>query len=162
MSNRIFSHDAYKNLLDQTVTEIVRLSKLKGGEYAGDTDRLANFRRNGEQLDLPMEKCWAVYYNKHHDAVMQYIRDLSTGKGRQRLEPLGGRIDDMIVYLILFKAMLVERGEHELPTPSRFPDPSQSAKSLSRFSDPSQSAKSLSRFSEAGLNSEENLPDSTD
>lgn len=107
----MISHEIYQDVVESTIEAINRLSKLKGGEYAGDVDRLANFRRNGHTLGLPMEVIWAVYYNKHHDAVMQFINDLATNKSRERLEPLSGRLDDMIVYCILFKAMLRERGE---------------------------------------------------
>jgi len=107
----MFAHSEYQGLVESTIENINRLSKLKGGEYAGDVDRLANFRRNGETLGLPMEVIWAVYYAKHHDAVIQYINDLVAGKKRERLEPISGRLDDMIVYCILFKAMLIERGE---------------------------------------------------
>lgn len=96
-------------LLSATMEEIGKLSVLKGGEYAGDGDRLANFRRNAVALGLPMETIWAVYAAKHWDAVQQYIQDLNTGKQRQRLEPIEGRIDDLLVYLILFKAICKER-----------------------------------------------------
>lgn len=105
----MFSHSKYQELVELTVANINQLSKLKGGEYAGDVDRLANFRRNGQNLGLPMEVIWAVYYAKHHDAVIQYINDLVSNKTRDRLEPIEGRVDDMIVYLILFKAMVMER-----------------------------------------------------
>ena len=111
LSDKVFSHADCDNLVEATIGEIKKLASLKGGEYAGDFDRLANFRRNGEQMDVPMETCWAIYYNKHHDAIMQYTRDLKNGKTRPRAESLAGRCDDMIVYLILFKAMLLERGE---------------------------------------------------
>lgn len=107
----MISHDEYQDVVESTIEAINRLSKLKGGEYAGDLDRLANFRRNGQTLGLPMEVIWAIYYNKHHDAVMQFVNDLVNNKSRERLEPLSGRLDDMIVYCILFKAMLRERGE---------------------------------------------------
>ena len=103
-----FTHAQYDRLVDETIDNIIKLGKLKGGEYAGDTDRLENFRRNGVQLGLPMEVIWAVYYNKHHDAIMTYIRDLSQNKTRERLETIPSRIDDMIVYLLLFKAMYAE------------------------------------------------------
>lgn len=106
-----YSHERYAELIDSTVEEIIKLSKLKGGEYAGDDDRLANFRRNGLALGLPMETVWAVYAGKHWDAIQQSIKDLNEGKTRQRLESLVGRADDLIVYLILFKAMLEERTE---------------------------------------------------
>ena len=118
-----FTHVDYDHLLADTVDQIVSLSKHKGSEYAGDMDRLANFRRNGVDLDLPMEVIWRVYCAKHWDAVGQYIHDLQSGKARTRLEPIAGRVDDMIVYLILFKAMLVERGELRLEAPDPAPTP---------------------------------------
>ena len=108
---RRFSQSAWTDLLTSSIGAIQALSSLKGGEYAGDSDRLANFRRNAAQTGTSMELVWSIYYNKHHDALMQFIRDLQQGKERTRAEPLSGRVDDMIVYLLLFKAMLLERGE---------------------------------------------------
>lgn len=111
----IYSHSRYAQLLSFVSARIQELSALKGGEYAGDEDRLANFRRNGKALGVPMELIWAVYCNKHLDAIMQYIKDLVAGTARSRAEPIQGRIDDAIVYLILLKAILDERGgENEL------------------------------------------------
>lgn len=110
-SQTIFSHAQWDVLLARSIEQIQSLATVKGGEYAGDSDRLANFRRNGQALGLPMEVVWSIYYNKHHDAVMQYVKDLSSGTTRKRAEPLSGRVDDMIVYLLLLKAILIERGE---------------------------------------------------
>lgn len=104
-----FSHDRYEVLVSNTWGKVVELSALKGGEYSGDTDRLLNFRRNAIDLNLPMEAIWRVYAAKHWDAIGQYIRDVKDGKDRTRLENLSGRADDLIVYLLLFKAMLEER-----------------------------------------------------
>ena len=120
MSNS-FSSEDFSRLLADTIDQLSSLFKLKGGEYCHGDDRLDNFRRNAAALGLPMEVIWSVYYAKHHDAVMTFCRDLVTDTKRDRLEPISGRVDDMIVYLILFKAMLVERGELELaagPTPA--------------------------------------------
>lgn len=105
----IFSHDEWNELLNEAFGNITSLAKLKGGEYSGDTDRLLNFRRNGKDLDLPMETVWRVYAAKHWDAIGQYIRDLQSGQTRERLEGIEGRIDDLLVYLLLFKAMVRER-----------------------------------------------------
>lgn len=107
----IFSHARYETLVSLTVEKIINLGVVKGGEYAGDEDRLANFRRNGKNLDLPMEVVWAVYAGKHWDAIQQYVKDLHQNKTRPRAESILGRADDLIVYLLLFKAMVVERGE---------------------------------------------------
>lgn len=111
MTDKTFSHKRFDELVAQTVQEIQKLSELKGGEYAGDTDRLANFRRNGIAQDLPMETIWSVYAAKHWDAIQQYIKDERNGVKRSRLESIEGRVDDLIVYCILFKAMLEEKAD---------------------------------------------------
>jgi hypothetical protein len=98
-------------MIKTTFEEVEHLARAKGGEYSGDDDRLLNFRRNGAALDLPMETIWAVYSAKHWDAIQQYIRDLRNGKMRERLEPIDGRIRDLIVYLLLFQAMVDERSD---------------------------------------------------
>lgn len=104
-----YSHERYNNLLETTFAKVRELSVKKGGEYSGDEDRLANFRRNGIALELPMETIWRVYAAKHWDAIGQSIVDLQTGKTRERMESIDGRVDDLIVYLLLFKAMIEER-----------------------------------------------------
>lgn len=108
---QIFSHSRWNTLLDSTFSELRKLASLKGGEYSGDEDRLANFRRNAEALGLKKEQIWGVYAAKHWDALMQYIKDLGENKERTRLESLQSRVDDLLVYLLLFKAMLIE-SEH--------------------------------------------------
>lgn len=109
----VFAHDRWEALLTESIAAIKALSTLKGGEYAGDTDRLANFRRNAEAMGegTTMEEVWRIYVSKHWDAIMQYEQDLRAGRTRPRLESLSGRADDVIVYMLLFKAMLQERGE---------------------------------------------------
>lgn len=104
-----FPHARYDALVTETFDRIRELGTKKGGEYAGDTDRLANFRRNGVAQDLPMATIWAIYAAKHWDAIQQWIKDDRKGTKRDRLEPIEGRVDDLIVYLLLFKAILEER-----------------------------------------------------
>lgn len=101
--------DFSKHIVEPTVEELKRLMMVKGGEYAGDGDRLANFKRNAERLGLKPEQVWAVYFAKHLDAIFQHVHDLQTGKTRPASEPLEGRVDDAINYLILFKGLLWER-----------------------------------------------------
>ena len=105
----VYSHERYNTLVEQTVKNLKELASIKGGEYAGDQDRLANFRRNAENLGLLQEQVWAVYAGKHYDAIAQYIKDLGKNISRHRMESISGRADDLIVYLTLFKAMVDER-----------------------------------------------------
>lgn len=108
-NNPSFSHERYAALLEETFQQVIRLGQLKGGEYAGDEDRLLNFRRNAKTAETTMEFIWRIYASKHWDALMQYEKDVRFGTTRQRLEGLDGRCDDLITYLILFKAMIEER-----------------------------------------------------
>lgn len=112
-SEKKFTHAKFDQLVKETFDNISELSSLKGGEYAGDSDRLENFRRNGKRLDLPMEAIWHTYIAKHWDAVEQYIKDTIKGKTRKRMESLSSRLDDMILYCLLFKAMLLEKDEEK-------------------------------------------------
>lgn len=105
--------DEYDELFDDTFKHIKQLTRSKGGEYAGDSDVLSNFRRNGANLNLLPEQIWAVYAAKHWDAINQYIRDLGEGTTRQRMEPIAGRADDLLVYLVLFKCLVYEREQQQ-------------------------------------------------
>lgn len=117
--------EEYNKIVDETWNKVHQLSHLKGGEYAGDKDRLANFRRNAEALGLSMETVWAVYAAKHWDAVMQYIKDIAKRTTRVRSEPIEGRIDDLIVYLLLFKLIIRDQSvnvpELSFPNPPNVP-----------------------------------------
>lgn len=109
-SNEKFTHDRFDALMNETFEKLKKLSELKGGEYAGDVDRLANFRRNAAAMGTHMELIWGVYAAKHWDAIMQYVQDRVTGKTRERMEGIDGRIDDLMLYLMLFKAIVSENG----------------------------------------------------
>lgn len=108
---RTYAVERYNAMVDKTFEEIVRLGKEKGGEYAADHDRLDNFRRNAAANGTTVEQCWGIYAGKHWDALQTFIRDRANGVSRVRTEKLSGRVDDLIVYLLLFKARLEEIDE---------------------------------------------------
>lgn len=100
--------------LDIVMANIIERTKnlmsSKGAEYAHGSDRLDNFRRNAASLGTTPELVWGVYAAKHWDALTTYVSDISTGKTRERSEPIEGRAHDLINYLILFCAMVQARG----------------------------------------------------
>lgn len=104
----IFSHEEYMEVMTQTFNEITKLGKLKGGEYSGDIDRLLNFRRAADKFRVPPELTLMIYAGKHWDALAQYTDDLVHSVTRERMEDIAGRIDDLILYMILFKCMRIE------------------------------------------------------
>lgn len=104
-------NEQFNEIVKSTFNRLAELSSTKGHEYSGDYDRLLNFKRNGAALALPATTIWAVYAAKHWDAVMQNIQDRQVGKERQLSEPIEGRIDDLLLYLLLLKGLLVDAEE---------------------------------------------------
>ena len=102
-----------EEMFKATFAEILELRRLKSGEYAQDQDALNNFRSDAADLGLNMETIWRVFANKHWRSLSKYISDLETGFKRERSEPIEGRVDDLIVYLLLFKAIMKERSVEE-------------------------------------------------
>ena len=96
--------DEFRALVRSTFEEIEALTATKGEEYAASADQLANFRRSAMEAGLTMDQVWLVFFNKHIDAIKSYSKT-----GRVMSEPIEGRIDDAILYLILFKAIIQER-----------------------------------------------------
>jgi len=84
----------FEIVVNQTVEEIRRLLVVKGGEYAGSDDRLANFKRGAELVGVSSLQCLFVYMSKHYDAVATFVRDDAAGVVRPRSEPIAGRLDD--------------------------------------------------------------------
>jgi len=102
-------HNEFDKLMVRVFADVTNQLRIKGGEYAGDIDRLANFRRNALAMGVPAEVIWGVYAGKHWDSIMQYVNDTAQNKTRTRAEPMIGRAHDLIAYLILFIAMEDEK-----------------------------------------------------
>lgn len=115
----MFSNAQWAKLLDSTFSELSRLAKTKGEEYSGTVDRLANFRRGALALGLTKEQVLMVYAGKHWDAIQTYVKEQADPSGTSRVlsEPISGRVDDLLVYLLLFKAMLEESRERSVIAP---------------------------------------------
>lgn len=98
--------------LDKIVAETFRdcqhLLIVKGGEYAGSGDRLGNFKRGAARVGIHQMQILWIYAAKHIDSLETFIRDQATGTDRPRSEPIEGRVDDLINYCILLKAMIKE------------------------------------------------------
>ena len=95
----------FNKILDTLFAQVKDMNLKKGNDYAGNEDVLRNFKENAERIGITKEVVWAVYFNKHYDALMTFIKD-----GELKSEPVEGRVLDMIVYLCLFYGMLCEDG----------------------------------------------------
>jgi len=94
--------DEFLILLKDTFMSLLELSRTKGVEYAGTDNAFKNFEGIAADIQLPREKILWVYFTKHLYSIRNYIN------GGTSSEPIAGRIDDAILYLVLLKAMLTE------------------------------------------------------
>lgn len=99
----------FDTLVRATIASIEQLLLVKGGEYAGSEDRLANFKRGAALTGTTPMQCLFIYMSKHYDAVATFIRDDATGETRPRSEPIEGRVDDLINYCLLLKGLIQEK-----------------------------------------------------
>ena len=98
----------FKLLLTQTAEHLWALTESKGAEYAHDADQLANFKRLSGQLRLQPTTVLLVYMQKHLDAIAEYVSAIQDERMPVLSEPIDGRIDDAILYLILLKALIAD------------------------------------------------------
>lgn len=117
--------DEFEKLFQSTIEQIQHLLIVKGGEYAGSEDRLANFKRGAALAGVTPMQCLLVYLSKHYDAIATFIRDDAHGKDRLRSEPIEGRVDDLINYGILLKALLAETKRNQAEMWDAKPVPAQ-------------------------------------
>ena len=96
----------FEALMGNTFGNLTKLSASKGLEYSGETDRLANFKDQAKLLGFATPiQVLGVYLNKHLGSINKFISGLDKGLS----EPIEGRIDDAILYLVLLKALINEK-----------------------------------------------------
>lgn len=88
-------------VIDETVHRIIDLNNTKGREYAGDEEALSNFYNRASQMGIDPKIVWGTFFGKHMDSIFSYIKS-----GQVLSEPIEGRIDDAILYLILLKGII--------------------------------------------------------
>jgi hypothetical protein len=103
-------HD-FSALVSATVKSTADLLVVKGGEYADDADRLANFKRGAALTGATPLQVAFIYASKHYDGIASFVKTSAAGTPRPSSEPIEGRFDDLINYCILMKALVVENQE---------------------------------------------------
>lgn len=109
----------FLDLTDDTFARMKSLTATKGVEYKGGAtdDQFANFKRYAQRARVTVGQAWSVLFGKHLDAIDTFIRDDAMGIGRKRSEPIEGRIDDAILYLLLLKGMVRAQDVGYIPDP---------------------------------------------
>ena len=99
------NHQTFEGIIDQTFMTMHNLTASKGIEYANSDDQVANFKRLSGELGLSPEAVNLVFLTKHIDSIKNFVRS----GGESESEPIIGRIDDAILYLILLKSIITEK-----------------------------------------------------
>ena len=94
-------------------TRIMASCEAGQKEYAGDenSDAFTNFNTLATDLGIDRKHILWMYAMKHRDGIAAYLR----GHTSQR-EHVSGRIQDLIVYLLLLAGM-IEEEETSVPIP---------------------------------------------
>lgn len=91
---------------------IEKLNRTKGEEYTGSEGAgnvHANFDRLSAKLKISPDKVLWVYLTKHLDSIENHINEADQPTQRALSEPMEGRVDDAILYLLLWRAMNLRR-----------------------------------------------------
>lgn len=88
-------------LRDAAYKQIASINDVKGHDYAGDEDALANFKEAARQLGVSPYVIWYVYFHKHWSAIQTFLKE-----GDVASEPIEGRIYDAILYLFLLLGLI--------------------------------------------------------
>lgn len=80
----------------------------KNDDY-GRKQPLSNFYEAAERLNLSPLQVWGVYFDKHLQAIHSY-----TSNGKVESEPIEGRIQDCIGYLLLLRALIRDKNEDKI------------------------------------------------
>ena len=102
----------FRETIDELYKRLVSLTETKGEEYKRREDnQFANFERGAHALGLTREQVLMVYLSKHLDSIVTYVKDRAAGQEKVYAEPISGRIDDAILYLLILRGMTVENDE---------------------------------------------------
>ena len=98
------THDELTKFLDNFGKEILDTIRAKNSDYAGASrNAFAAFDEAAAVLGLTREQVWAVYYMKHVQAVMRYIKT-----GGLMSESIMDRLTDLTAYPMLLAGMVSE------------------------------------------------------
>lgn len=104
--------EAFAKSIDELYERLRALTATKGEEYKRREDnQFANFERGASSLGLTREQVLMVYLSKHLDSIVTYVKDRAAGQEKVYAEPISGRIDDAILYLLLLRGMTIENDE---------------------------------------------------
>jgi len=98
----------FNMIVDRRLVECRKILSRKAEEYAGDVDRLENFKRAGRLQRVEPETALLGMWAKHLVSVIMMMEDVELEIIPSQ-EYVDEKIGDLINYAILLEALLTER-----------------------------------------------------
>ena len=99
----------FTQVVDNARARQDKILKDKGNDYTRhEEDRLSNFKRSAAAIGLTPLQVWAIFINKHMDAIMAYVKT-----GKTESENIQSRFDDVQNYMYLGEALVQEQQSKE-------------------------------------------------
>jgi len=103
------TNENFNKLTEACLEEIRETLSMKAGDYAGEIDRLQNFKDAEDMTGANAEYCLWMFVTKHLVALQDYI--LNIGAIPRTEEQLLEKTGDIAVYLMpLLRGLLIDRG----------------------------------------------------
>jgi len=109
---RIEDYDSLTTKFRENGDRQAMQKRIEYTESRGDEDVLANFKATAKTFDVGTLQVLGVFMQKHYSSIVNYIKT-----GEVHSESIHGRIMDLIQYLELTHACIVEMEQEETPEP---------------------------------------------
>ena len=100
----------FESVITKTLQEIQDLFLVKGKEYRRNNNPYHNFERGAEMTDFTREEILQGFLRKHLISVEDMRNDSCLGL-HQRPEKINEKYNDILVYFMIEKAMMLENSE---------------------------------------------------
>jgi hypothetical protein len=104
--------EAFQDVMRKTFAKCAEILTVKAGEYSSLMDRLHNFKQAAFFQQTTPESALSGMMAKHIVSIYDFIADLDIGRYRP-LSQWDEKIIDTINYLVLLRALIVEREDRE-------------------------------------------------
>lgn len=97
----------YNQLESDICAGALEVARSKRPAYTGDNaDVLYNFKKSAYAADIKPLQAWVVLAHKHWDAMVSAAKSQKI----KQAEPIRGRAEDLINYVILGLALMIDEG----------------------------------------------------
>ena len=104
--------DKFDKIMMETFVEIETLLTNKGSEYSNNENVFGNFERAVGRARRTSREDVLMGYKLKHDISVEDMVNRNPSDPTLRKEYINEKINDSIAYLVLLKAMLLEREGH--------------------------------------------------